>query len=80
MTSYFSIQIPNLMDNYTAATYWISFAVVAGISIIGLLFFSKLFMVVSDYLDRLGDNLFRRAAGLVKRKRAKKEGVKSKMS
>lgn len=51
MTSYFSIQIPDLTDNYTGTTYWVSFAVVATMSFLSLFFFSRLLMVVSDVLD-----------------------------
>ena len=80
MTSYFSIQIPNLMNDYTAATYWGAFAVVAGISIIGLLFFSKLLMVVSDYLDSVGDRVFHQGAAFVARRNARKREAKAKVS
>lgn len=51
MTSYFSIQVPDLTDHYTGTTYWVSFAVVATMSFLSLFFFSRLLMVVSDALD-----------------------------
>lgn len=51
MTSYFSIQIPELTNNYTGTTYWVAFAVVATMSFLSLFFFSRLLMVVSDVLD-----------------------------
>lgn len=51
MTSYFSVQIPELTDNYTGATYWVTFAVIATLSFLSLFFFSRLLMVVSDVLD-----------------------------
>lgn len=51
MTSYFSVQIPDLTNNYTGTTYWVAFAVVAALSFMSLFFFSKLLMVVSDVLD-----------------------------
>lgn len=51
MTSYFSIQVPDLTDHYTGTTYWVSFAVVATMSFLSLFFFSRLLMVVSDVLD-----------------------------
>ncbi|CAN8099062.1 unnamed protein product [Discula destructiva] len=51
MTSYFSIQVPELTDHYTGTTYWVSFAVVATMSFLSLFFFSRLLVVVSDVLD-----------------------------
>lgn len=51
MTSYFSIQIPELTDGYTGTTYWVSFAVIAALSFSSLFFFSRLLMFVSDVLD-----------------------------
>lgn len=51
MTSYFSIQIPDLTDGYTGTTYWVAFAVIATLSFMSLFFFSRLLMVVSDVLD-----------------------------
>ncbi|ROW18067.1 hypothetical protein VPNG_00310 [Cytospora leucostoma] len=51
MTSYFSVQIPDLTDNYTGTTYWVTFAVIATLSFMSLFFFSRLLMVVSDLLD-----------------------------
>jgi len=42
MTGYFSVQIQDLQGVYTAKTYWIAFAVVVGISSIGLVVFSAL--------------------------------------
>ena len=80
MTSYFSIQIPNLMDDYTAATYWVSFAVVLAISLITLLFFGKLLMVIGEYFDRLSDNAFRKGARLLWKKKQKHEEAKIKAS
>ncbi|KAK7737421.1 hypothetical protein SLS53_006494 [Cytospora paraplurivora] len=51
MTSYFSVQIPDLTNNYTGTTYWVTFAVIATLSFMSLFFFSRLLMVVSDLLD-----------------------------
>lgn len=51
MTSYFSVQIPDLADSWTGETYWVTFAVVAAMSFMSLFFFSRLLMVVSDVLD-----------------------------
>ncbi|KAJ4394257.1 hypothetical protein N0V93_003474 [Gnomoniopsis smithogilvyi] len=50
MTSYFSIQVPDLTDHYTGTTYWVSFAVVATMSFLSLFFFSRPLMVASDVL------------------------------
>lgn len=51
MTSYFSVQIPDLADNWTGRTYWITFAVIATLSFLSLFFFSRFLMVVSDVVD-----------------------------
>lgn len=51
MTSYFSVQIPELTNGYTGTTYWVAFAVVATSSFLSLFFFSRLLMVISDVLD-----------------------------
>lgn len=51
MTSYFSVQIPDLAASWTGTTYWVAFAVVATMSFMSLFFFSRLLMVVSDVLD-----------------------------
>ncbi|KAF7370024.1 putative adp-ribosylation factor protein [Mycena sanguinolenta] len=60
MTSYFSVQIPELTNNYTAKTYWVCFAVIATMSFISVFFFSKLLMVASDVLDEQVANFQRR--------------------
>ncbi|KAJ4413778.1 hypothetical protein N0V82_008322 [Gnomoniopsis sp. IMI 355080] len=62
MTSYFSIQVPDLADHWTGTTYWVSFAVVATLSFMSLFFFSRLLMVVSDVLDEKIHN-FQRSVG-----------------
>lgn len=51
MTSYFSVQIPDLTNGYTGTTYWVAFAVVATLSFLSLFFFSRHLMVVSDVID-----------------------------
>ncbi|KAH8808293.1 hypothetical protein F5884DRAFT_791748 [Xylogone sp. PMI_703] len=51
MTSYFSIQIPELTNAYTAKTYWYSFAVVMCISFVFLFFFSRLLMWFTETMD-----------------------------
>lgn len=76
MTSYFSIQIPELTDGYTGTTYWVAFAVIATLSFMSLFFFSRLLMVVSDVLDEkvhgAQKSVGRAVQGLFTR-RAKKE-------
>ncbi|KUI57243.1 hypothetical protein VP1G_04493 [Cytospora mali] len=51
MTSYFSVQIPDLTNGYTGTTYWVTFAVIATLSFLSLFFFSRMLMIVSDVLD-----------------------------
>ncbi|ROW11241.1 hypothetical protein VMCG_01402 [Cytospora schulzeri] len=51
MTSYFSVQIPDLTSGYTGTTYWVTFAVIATLSFLSLFFFSRFLMIVSDMLD-----------------------------
>lgn len=50
MTSYFSVQIPEL-QTYTSRDYWYAFAVIFSISFVSLFFFSKLLMWVTETLD-----------------------------
>ncbi|KAL1903438.1 hypothetical protein Sste5346_000064 [Sporothrix stenoceras] len=71
MTSYFSIQIPDLIDGYTAWTYWGAFAVIASVSFLSLFFFSKVLMFLSERLDHWADGATQwtsERAGLKKRK------------
>ncbi|KIH91316.1 ADP-ribosylation factor [Sporothrix brasiliensis 5110] len=56
MTSYFSVQIPDLTDGYTARTYWGAFAVIASVSFLSLFFFSKVLMFLSESLDHWADS------------------------
>ncbi|KAI0125762.1 hypothetical protein BJ170DRAFT_446288 [Xylariales sp. AK1849] len=51
MTSYFSIQIEDLYQWWTASTYWYAFAVIAGVSFVSLFFFARVLMFFSDVLD-----------------------------
>ncbi|KAG0649983.1 hypothetical protein D0Z07_3752 [Hyphodiscus hymeniophilus] len=51
MTSYFSTQISDIQDAYTVKEYWIVFAVMMSISFMGLFFFSRLLMWVTETLD-----------------------------
>lgn len=51
MTSYFSIEVPDLSDHFTGQMYWVTFAVIATLSFLSLFFFSRFLMVVSDVLE-----------------------------
>ncbi|KAG7058624.1 ADP-ribosylation factor [Colletotrichum scovillei] len=51
MTSYFSVEIPDLVEHYTPKMYWVCFAVIAGISFISLFFFSRMIEILSDVLE-----------------------------
>lgn len=51
MTAYFSIQIQELEGVYTAKDYWYSFAVIMTISVLGLFFFAKSLMWMTETLD-----------------------------
>jgi hypothetical protein len=51
MTSYFSVQIPDLQSKYTGKDYWDAFAVVVSISFMCLFFFSRLLMWITEVLD-----------------------------
>lgn len=57
MTSYFSVQIPDLTNSYTGRTYWISFAVIASLSFLGLFFFGRLLMFASEIMDDTAERL-----------------------
>lgn len=51
MTAYFSIQIKELEGVYTSKDYWYSFAVIMTISVLGLFFFAKSLMWLTETLD-----------------------------
>ncbi|KAF6814992.1 ADP-ribosylation factor [Colletotrichum plurivorum] len=57
MTSYFSVEIPNLVEHYTPKMYWVCFTVIAGLSFISLFFFSRLLEVLSDVLEGWADGV-----------------------
>ncbi|POS79538.1 ADP-ribosylation factor [Diaporthe helianthi] len=57
MTSYYSVEIPELSESWTGRTYWVSFAVIATLSFMSLFFFSRLLMIVSDVLDEKLHNM-----------------------
>lgn len=75
MTAYFSIQIKELEGVYTTKDYWYSFAVIMTISVLGLFFFAKALMWVTETLDQkvtgVGKSVRKigaRAVGLRRRK------------
>ena len=51
MTAYFSIQIKDLEGVYTTKDYWYSFATIMTISVLGLFFFAKALMWITETLD-----------------------------
>nr|XP_036583354.1 ADP-ribosylation factor [Colletotrichum truncatum]KAF6792397.1 ADP-ribosylation factor [Colletotrichum truncatum] len=66
MTSYFSVEIPDLVEHYTPKMYWICFSVIAGLSFISLFFFSRMLEFLSDVLEGWADaasRKFRRLCG-----------------
>lgn len=69
ITSYFSIQIPELTNAYTGKTFWYTFAVVATVSFISLFFFSKLLMFVSDRLDEIAEMISRKVGNTFRRRK-----------
>lgn len=73
MTSYFSVQIADIQGVYTIKDYWIVFAVIMSISFMGLFFFSRLLMWITETLDEWV-KVFSKACASVftKRGRAKK--------
>ena len=68
MTSYFSVQIPGLLDGYTARTYWGAFGVIAFISFLCLFFFSRVLMWMSDRLDDTAAGVEMKMAMLIPKK------------
>jgi hypothetical protein len=51
LTSYFSTQINDLQDTFTAKNYWTAFAIIMSLSFLALFFFSRLLMYVTETLD-----------------------------
>ena len=72
MTSYFSVEIPHMSDNYTTWTYWGSFAVIASVSFLSLFFFSKVLMFLSESLDHATERATRWTYGHIGRAQRKK--------
>ncbi len=62
MTSYFSTQIADIQGEYTIKEYWIVFAVMMSASFIGLFFFSRLLMWVTETLDEMAKDFSRACA------------------
>ena len=73
MTSYFSVQISDIQGVYTIKDYWIVFAVIMSISFMGLFFFSRLLMWVTETLDEWVKN-FSKACARVFIKPRREEG------
>jgi Mg2+ and Co2+ transporter CorA len=68
MTSYFSVSIDSMLEGYTNKTYWYSFAVIAGVSFLGLFFFSRVLMFFSETLEEwasTSSDLVRNVIGLL---------------
>lgn len=67
MTSYFSVQIPELANKYSAKDYWYSFAVIMSLSFLGLFFFARLLMYITELLDGWIKQIGRRLTELIMR-------------
>jgi hypothetical protein len=70
MTGYFSVQIEEL-NHYTSNDYWYSFAVIMVISILGMFFFSRLLMYITEKLDQWMKQASKAFASLIFRKRVR---------
>ena len=76
MTSYFSTQIVAIEGTYTIKEYWIVFAVMISISFMGLFFFSRLLMWVTETLDEWVKDVSKSCARVfIKRGRARQRGM-----
>ncbi|CAI0644408.1 unnamed protein product [Colletotrichum noveboracense] len=64
MTSYFSVEIPGLVEHYTPKMYWICFAIIAGVSFVSLFFFSRMLEFVIDILEAWTDSVMSRFLGI----------------
>jgi hypothetical protein len=49
--SYFSVQIPEPDDSWSATTYLYTFAVIASLAFLGLFFLSRLIVFLTDVMD-----------------------------
>lgn len=74
MTSYFSIQIPET-KNYTATTYWSTFAVIMSLSFVVVFFLGRWLIGATETLERRVKFLFGQGP-LAKRMREEKEAKK----
>ncbi|KAN0117443.1 hypothetical protein V8E51_003420 [Hyaloscypha variabilis] len=70
LTSYFSTQINDLQDTFTASNYWHAFAIIMSLSFLALFFFSRLLMYVTETLDVWTKYVSEWCAGLVKKVKA----------
>ena len=68
MTSYFSTQISDIQGVYTIKEYWIVFAVMMSISFMGLFFFSRLLMWITETLDEWVKEFNRACASMFTRR------------
>jgi hypothetical protein len=71
LTSYFSTQINDLQNTFTAKNYWTSFAIIISLSFLALFFFSRLLMYVTETLDAWTKQATEYMAALVKLRRKK---------
>ncbi|KAE9376988.1 hypothetical protein N431DRAFT_555275 [Stipitochalara longipes BDJ] len=70
LTSYFSTQINDLQDTFTASNYWHAFAIIMSLSFLALFFFSRLLMYVTETLDVWTKNVSEWFAGFIKKTKA----------
>jgi hypothetical protein len=73
LTSYFSTQINDLQDTFTAKNYWYAFAIILSLSFLALFFFSRLLMYVTETLDAWTKIASNYCAKWIKRNRQKKD-------
>lgn len=71
MTSFFSVEIPGMLDDYTPREYWIAFGVLAGLSFIALFFFSRWLMFSYEFLENWVEGGWRQAHGMMRRRVAR---------
>jgi len=70
LTSYFSTQITDLQDTFTASNYWHAFAIIMSLSFLALFFFSRLLMYVTEVLDTWTKYAMEWFAHLIKKDKA----------
>lgn len=67
MTSYFSTSVPDMVESYSAQTYWVAFGIISSLSFFGLFFFSRLLMFFTEALEDFALRAFcrlRRSLGM----------------